>query len=117
MARHSLLRRARRGRLLAAPGLAVLLAALIGYVALAATQHAGAWMFFAYDDRDSNSANGKHVDIAGSTNTLNGDIKSNGDFHAGGSGNVFNGTVRSHDNDGEPKVSDNTYNIGVPAQQ
>src|SRR5688572_6546547 len=109
--------RSRRGQVTASLWAALTLVVLVAYVASAATQHAGSWMFFAYDDRVLNSANGKHIDISGSGNTLHGDIKSNGDFDAGGSNNTFNGIVRYYDGDGDPKLADNDYNDGNPSQE
>ena len=82
-------------------------------IAVAAPQHSNPWMFFAWDDRANNTANGKHIDISGSSNTFQGAIKSNGDFDAGGSSNIFNGIVRRNDNDGT--AGSNTYNAGAPA--
>jgi uncharacterized repeat protein (TIGR01451 family) len=85
-------------------------------IADAATQSAGDWMFFAYEDRATNTNNGKHVEIAGSTNTLHGDIKSNGDLDISGSSNTFNGILRYHD-DQLVGGSGNAFNGGNPAQQ
>src|SRR5688572_15097906 len=88
---------------------------------LGATQHAGSWMFFAYDNRALDSENGKHIDISGSTNQFYGDIKSNGDFDVGGSSNVFGQVsdqidIRYYDQDGDPKLADNTYTNANLAQ-
>jgi hypothetical protein len=102
-------------RLLITAGLAVALLVALAGETLGATQHAGPWMIFAFDDRVQNDpTDDKHVQISGSTNAFDGDIKSNGDYHASGSNNIFDGIVRYYDVN---VPGTNTYNAGTPAQE
>jgi hypothetical protein len=107
----------RKGRLTAGSLLAVLLVALMSYVAFAATQHAGSWTIFAYDDRVQNTADDKHVDVSGNENIVQGDIKSNGDAHVSGNDNAFSGLFRFYDPPFNEPGDDNSYLSGEPQQE
>src|SRR5918999_1661244 len=84
---------------------------------LGVTQHAGNWTVFAFDDRVQNDADDKHVNVPGESNTIEGDIKSNGDAHVSGNLNTFGGLFRFYDPPFNEPGNDNSYIAGEPQQE
>src|SRR5688500_1955795 len=114
MSERSTFVRPRGRRTVTAASMAVGLAAILAYVAMAAPQNANPWTIYADLDQTLNTSQDKHVDISGSGHTFNGDIKSNGDLNVGAT-NDFNGLVRYYD---ELDLSgSSTFEAGEPAQE